>query len=278
MIRLPPRPSRRTLFVGGLFILFVAFLISLVYAYRQQQDAPLTITLMFQGERKERLRCLELTLDTQHPRESLFNGTIFLNLEDTVLDARDIIVAQSGKGTYARSMTRMPLINDGRILRTDFKPMSFATSDSGHSRFPLDTSNLAVSLSFEPSVPIEVVRIVNRVPGFILDKPSVVCHRKDDGSIEMAFSVRRNLFTQVLCFLLFISALCFAVLILATQTTSALSSSVAAFFFSLWSLRGILGSQIQTFPTLLDYAIVLLCSFMLAGLLWRLVMRPGPKL
>jgi hypothetical protein len=49
---------------------------------------------------------------------------------------------------------------------------------------------------------------------------------------------------------------------------------VAAFFFSLWSLRGILASQIQTFPTLLDYAIVLLCCFMLVGLIWRIATHP----
>jgi fucose 4-O-acetylase-like acetyltransferase len=118
------------------------------------------------------------------------------------------------------------------------------------------------------------VRVVNRVPGFMLSRSSAIADRNPDGSLRIRFLLRRNLFTQVLCVLIIVAGLCFSILILATQTSTALGSSVAAFFFSLWSLRGVLSSQIYTFPTLLDYAIVLLCCFMLAGLIWRIATHP----
>lgn len=41
--------------------------------------------------------------------------------------------------------------------------------------------------------------------------------------------------------------------------TTALIRAVASYFFSLWSIRGILGLGCEGFPTLLDVGILTLC-------------------
>src|SRR5437899_949279 len=102
--------------------------------------------------------------------------------------------------------------------------MQFPAADRGHSRFPFDSSSVDLTFTFEPSVPIEAVRITNRIPGFFLSSESAIADRNANGSIRLRFLLRRNLFTQVLCMLILVAGLFFALLILATQTPSALGS------------------------------------------------------
>ncbi|MGO9596240.1 MAG: hypothetical protein ACLPZ0_21630 [Steroidobacteraceae bacterium] len=266
-------PSRRALFWAGLSLLVVAFVGSLIVAYRQELTAPMTAAMAFPGPRKERLRNIQIVLTGQLPREPEFEGKIFIGLEDTPIEVDHLTLHRDAVGAYAPSELRLDLLKDNAFgVHTNPADMDFPAADRGHSRFPFDSSNLDLKISFQPAVPIEVIRITNRVPGFILSKWTA--DRSADGSIRLRFSLDRNLFTQILCGLILFAGFCFALLILGTQTASALGSSVAAFFFSLWSLRGVLATQIQTFPTLFDYAIVLLCSFMLLGLIWRVATHP----
>lgn len=261
--------------MSGLLVLFATFVTFLIVAY--QQEVPLTLTMIFPDTRKERLRYAQLELTGQQAREPLFDGQLFIGLEDTLLEADHLMVYRAPCGNYARSQTRMRLIREGAWLHTNAASMQFPASDLGHSRFPFDSSQLDLVFTFEPVIPIEAVRVTNRVPGFVLARTSAIADRNPDGSLRIRFLLKRNLFTQMLCGLIFVAGLFFAILILTTQTPSALGSSVSAFFISLWSLRGVLASQIQTFPTLFDYAVVLLCCFILAGLIWRVVTYPELK-
>lgn len=256
-------------------MLLAGFISSLFIAYRQQLQAPLTTTLIFQATRKERLRNIQIVLTGQQPREPLFDGQLFLGLEDTQVQATHILVSRDPCGTYARSNEQLSVFHDSVFgTHTNLASVQFPANDLGHLRFPFDSSQMDLTFRFQPQIPIEAVRITNRVPGFLLVNDSAAANRQPDGSLRIRFLLRRSLFTQALCILILAAGLLFAVLILATQTASALGSSVASFFFSLWSLRGVLSSQIQTFPTMLDYAIVLLCCFMLAGLIWRIATHP----
>jgi hypothetical protein len=266
-------PDRRVLFLVGLAVLVAVFILGLIFAYRQELTSPMTVTLVFPGPRKDHLRNIQIDLMSQNPREPEFAGKIFIALEDTPMPNAHLTLHRDVVGKYASSDLQFNVFRDQTFqTHTNVADMDFPAADRGHSRFPLDSSYLDLNLSFQPSIPIEAIRITNRVPGFILS--SAVADRHDDGSIRLRFLLQRNLFTQMLCGLILFAGLCFAILILATQTVSALGSSVAAFFFSLWSLRGVLAPQIQTFPTLFDYAIVLLCSFMLLGLIWRVATHP----
>jgi hypothetical protein len=233
--------------------------------------------MKFPTERQKRLRNLEIHFTAQQPRLPSFDGQLLVNLEDSVVNTKTLTLFREPVSTYAREQRQIPLIVDGALLRTNFIKMGFPTVGHGHGWFPFDSSRFDLGFTFDPSIPIEIVRITNLVPGFVLDRQSVVANRRADGSLRIALELRRNFFTQVLCVVFLVSALFFTPLILAMQTLSNLGSSVAAFFFSLWSFRGILNltGQLQGFPTVLDWAIMLLCCFMLVGLIWRLATRPN---
>jgi hypothetical protein len=113
------RLSRRTLFWSGLFVLVVAFVMFLIVAYRQQQQAPLTLKLIFDDTRKERLRNVQLVLTGQQAREPLFDGQLFIGLEDTPLKGDYLTVYRAPYGTYAREEKRMSLVRNGDWLHTN---------------------------------------------------------------------------------------------------------------------------------------------------------------
>ena len=265
--------SRRVFFWAGIAILAIAFIAVLINAYRQEAASPMTVTKVLPGW-KDHFRSIQINLNSQLPREPAFQGQVFI-AGDMPVEGNTLILGRAAVGSYAPSDLQLNVFRDDTFgTHTNVADMDFPTADRGHSRFPFDSSYVELNISFKPVIPIEVVRITNRIPGFILSASSVTADRHADGSIRLRFLLKRDPFTQILCGLILVAGLCFAVLILATQTAAALGSSVAAFFFSLWSLRGVLATQIQTFPTLFDYMIVLLCSFMLLGLILRVLTHP----
>jgi hypothetical protein len=235
------------------------------------------VQLNFPSERQQRLRNIQIVLLGQEAREPLFTGTIFFGLEDTPLGADHLDLTRGAAETYAPSVIRLSLVrDDGFGLHTVPTGIDFPTNDRGHARFPLDSSTVATDISFSGDISIDAIRITNRVAGFLLSRPTATISKAGTiQTVHLRFVLKRDLFTQTLCALILFSGAVFATLILTTQKPEALGTSVAAFFFSLWSLRGVLASQILTFPTLFDYAIVLLCSLMLAGLLLRVATHPA---
>ena len=159
------RPTRRALFRSGLVVLVAAFVASFAAAYRQQHEAPLTITIIFPGTRTERLRNLQLELTGQQAREPIFDRQIFLGLQDTPLQVNQISMHRAPAGIYAREETRLSVLRDAVFgTHTNVAPMKFPAADLGHFRFPFDSSHIDLTFSFQPTIPIEAVRITNRVP------------------------------------------------------------------------------------------------------------------
>jgi len=64
----------------------------------------------------------------------------------------------------------------------------------------------------------------------------------------------------------------FLIAIVVFVKKEALPTSIASFFFSLWSIRAILSSEMKTFPTVLDLAILSLCVLLLVLLGLRLAL------
>lgn len=139
-------------------------------------------------------------------------------------------------------------------------------------RFPFDSAHFDFTVQLEPGLPLERVRLINRVPGFVLDPESFTAKVEADGTMRVIFDLNRHRFTQLLVILLFFAALIFGVLILFIERSEAVAVSLSSFFFSLWSIRGILEPQILTFPILFDYCMLILCCFVLCGLLWRMAL------
>lgn len=85
----------------------------------------------------------------------------------------------------------------------------------------------------------------------------------------MHLDVRRNRLVQLVAVVIFSAAALFTILVPFTVKRDSLAAAIASFFFSVWSTRGILSSQMKVFPTLFDLGILSLCVLLLLFLAVR---------
>src|ERR1700734_3738798 len=78
--------------------------------------------------------------------------------------------------------------------------------------------------------------------------------------------MKRNPLVQMTATVLMVAALLFLVAIILSVKREALPTAIASYFFSLWSIRGILASEMRTFPTRLDLAILCLCVVLVVSM------------
>ncbi len=74
--------------------------------------------------------------------------------------------------------------------------------------------------------------------------------------MQIHFEMRRNPLVQLKAIVMSIAAALFVLIIPFTVKLDALPTSVASFFFSIWSVRGILSSEMRVFPTRFDIIIL----------------------
>lgn len=263
-------------FAVGLSLLSIAFFAGMMRIYNTETATSITNDCFFVPPTNDIYgRGLQIQLTDQLPREPTFAGKIFVSFGDAPFPSQQLTITRGSVGVYARESDTYPIYRDAgfgaHIMPQD---VQFPANDAGHIRFPFDSSQMDLTFSFQPTALINWVRIVSRVPGFVLSTNCNRIQRRADGSIRVRFLLRRDPFMQCFCVVVLLSGLVLISLILATQSASALATSVAAFFFSLWSIRGVLAPEIRTFPTIFDYGIFSLCFFTLAGLILRLVTHP----
>jgi hypothetical protein len=87
------------------------------------------------------------------------------------------------------------------------------------------------------------------------------------------FEARRNPLVQLTAVVLVGAGVLFLLGIVLFVKKESLPTSIASFFFSLWSIRAILSSEMKTFPTSLDLAILSLCVLLLVALGVRLALK-----
>jgi hypothetical protein len=75
--------------------------------------------------------------------------------------------------------------------------------------------------------------------------------------------MRRNPLVQLMAVVIFGAAALFALIIPFSVRRDNLPMAVASFFFSVWSTRGILGSEMKVFPTVFDLGILFICVLLL---------------
>ena len=102
---------------------------------------------------------------------------------------------------------------------------------------------------------------------------NVKVKRLDGGSVHLEFELRRSPLVQLSAVVLGAAGLLFLVLIMRLEKVESLATSVASYFFALWSIRGIMSSEIRVFPTLLDAWILTLCVLLIVALIWRAALR-----
>lgn len=256
----------RQTYVWGVLIVGAVLVVFLCRAWIVQMDSPLTYSSGWPPHQGY----LEIQLKDQHPIEPVFNGTIFLySLASRGSKIAATTVTRSAERGYGRATMVMPLVEDEVSLRSkDFQKFDLVAKTGLHRFFPFDSSSFDCSIEFSPFVPFDVVRLVNRVPGFVLDRDSFRSIPITNG-VKLSFRLERSPLTVLFAVVLAIAALAFALLILTLTKTETIATASASFFLSLWSLRTIVASESHTFPTLFDSWILTVCIIFMAGLIWK---------
>jgi hypothetical protein len=280
-----PRIPRATVFRVICFAASVAagawFCFALDSALRSHDAADIKCAVG-PGVVDENLSYLEITLLDQHPIERIFNGTVFVNLgSKSGKDPVHLRLIESGNGLYAPNFVDMDLLYDplAQTLWPKGRPeMNLNRVSGAHRDFPFDSAKFDFDLSWDPAVPLNNFWIRNRNPSFDLACSTVKAPQVSSGKVHISFEVERNPLVQLTAVVLVGAAFLFVIGIAFFVRTDSLPTAVASFFFSLWSIRGILSSEMKTFPTMLDLAILSLCVLLLVALGIRLAVKEmGPR-
>jgi hypothetical protein len=141
-----------------------------------------------------------------------------------------------------------------------------------HSLFPLDDLFFSLSFWTEPKVKFGEVYFYNDLESYVLnDKPECTMQ---SGKTKLEFELKREIFIKIFCLVVAFTAALFVFLIIGyVNEVAPLAMSLGGFFISLWSIRGRLGVQIETFPTAFDYYILSLTIILLVGILTKILIR-----
>jgi hypothetical protein len=269
-----------------LTIVTVGLALAIVYAWVAQKGAGATCDATIPGEigyfddslrrsTSENDRApgyLSVELREQEPVEPIFNGQLYYQIDNGV-NANKVNVEISGDQNYGDSVREIDADKNATGLTVE--DLGLIPVSGSHRRFPFDSAEFNFNVTTDPPLHINTVRVVNRVSGFVLDCQTVSPTAIGDGKTKIQFRLRRNPLIQLTAIVLLSASLAFAVLILRSKTIEALSGAAASSFFSMWSIRSILSSQIRTFPTVLDLAILTMSMLLLLLVLWRTLVGPA---
>ncbi len=256
----------------------IVFLVCLIQSWILQTNQRVTCSPSI-GERGRMNGYLEIQLIQQHPVEPTFEGRIFVySLDPADAQHPSVSVRRSADRTYATSTTNIRLRSSEKVFKGEstVETMSHEFQDFGlvaerglHRYFPFDSSVFDFEVELDPPLEYQFVRITNRVPGFIIRCKQAEATRIDEAKVHVAFELRRDPLVQLSAVVLGSAGLLFLVLIMRLEKVESLATSIASYFFALWSIRGIMSSEIRVFPTLLDAWILTLCVVLIVLLIWK---------
>src|SRR5207247_4254031 len=204
-------------------------------------SAPLTLNAVLDAG-TEPNGYIEIQAVARDAQEPTFQGKVFVLLWklDGVDPFGTLTITRSPSRDYASSIIHTAMISDTvekSFRMADWQPMGLVM-DTGHpSMFPFDSAQSTFNLRLDPNVRLHWLRVRNFVPGFDL-VPDGRVGRTPEGDIHVEFGLRRKPLIQYMCIFLGAGSVLFAGLILTITKVEALATSVASYFFSLWSLRG----------------------------------------
>ena len=266
-----------------LIIVSLLFSASLIYAWwlqPAQLDQTITCQQHF-GPLQERNGYLEIQLAEHHPSEPVFSGKLFfISVDPSNTGVSKVTVTRSQKRSYGRSTYPIQTTwdNSWKALRPQV-PEEFAlvTEAGSHQKFPYDSAQFDVELDIEPPIEFKVIRIVNRVPGFVIHCSTMQTSRPKARTLHIRFSLDRNPIIQLFAVMLLVASIGFLGLIFFTAQITNFATSMAAFFLTFWSLRRMLEPLIKTFPTLFDYWMLTICILALLGAGWKVYSLKRPE-
>lgn len=267
---------RRTLLIISI-TLSVWFVYAVKTALKVRTSAELACNMQFGPGNPENFSYFQIDLREQHPTEPYFSGDLFLNLGNTSGKSPiKMMITRSEGGTFGKSVVYADLQYDeiNKILWMA-KPtdMTFVRLAGSHMNFPFDSSAFDFNLSFVPTPIFTNILIRNLTSSFYLPCGTASVSRNPDNSYRLKFELRRNPLIVLTAVVLILAATVFLFAIVFFLKSEVLPTAIASFFFSLWSIRTILGSEMKTFPTYFDLAILSLCVLLVVSIGIRLSVR-----
>ena len=264
-----------------LIVLTLGFLVPLIYAWQlqfYQFDQPIICGV---GSQEQKNSFLEIHLAEHHPREPVFSGKLyFLSIDPRDAGVSTVIVLRSATRGYGQNFHRISTVWNS-YMQT-LHPRALENFDlvaeiGGHPNFPWDSAQFDFKLDFDPPIDFKVIKIVHRVPGFVMHCSTLEADRLNPRTFHIRFGLNRDPMIQLFAVMLVVASIGFLVLILLTAQLANLATSMAAFFLALWSLRRILEPLIKTFPTLFDSGILTICILAVLCVSWRLYWLKRPE-
>lgn len=246
---------------------------SLFWTWSVQSGAGRTCDIPLQQVSESNFSYMQVELTEQDPVEPVFRGALsYLLVHDPRVRVLEIFTTGGqGYGNTGVSGGVLRTAN-GKYMVGPIQGYVLNPISGSHRLFPFDSANFDFVVATLPKVSYSLVSIINRVEGFVLSCSDVSATLIRDEQIQVRVKLQRNPILQLTSIVITLAAVAFAWLICRSTKTEALAAAAGAAFFSLWSVRSILGSQIHVFPTVLDLVILTASILFLAAVIWRTVL------
>jgi hypothetical protein len=218
----------------------------------------------------QHFRLLDLNIESQEPREPVFDGSYVVNLGEDFGKTFVLKLTKASQSTHSYGdNTYRPTLywDEGYKILWSAPPakMTFVSKATSHYMFPFDSAEFDEKIVFDPPIDHMGLHLTNRVSGFYL--PVSTCKFQiENGIASLFFELRRNSIIKYIAILLFVIAALFAILITIFMDNGPLPHALSSYFFAVWSIRGVFGLTVEGFPTAFDLGIiglVLLAVFLL---------------
>lgn len=261
----------------GLAIVAMTTAVVLVRAWRQQSSAVLSCRAAF-GQLEAHNGYVQVDLVRQHPTEQYFDAEVFVLYAESESPPEQLRLTRGAIGNYAASIGEVTLVPFGDGKATP-KPLAFGlpTPDVSQRLFPFDSPNFDIAFKFEPPKRPKVVIVRNRTPDFIPLCDTLRTEWTNANTLTLQMGFRRNPFVQTTIIIVGFAALAFGVLLGQIRNPETLATATASYFFSLWSIRGIVAPPAVVFPTLLDFWLMAVSVVVLLLVAWRLLAQNGQR-
>jgi len=278
MISVRSRSLRSRVVMGLSLCAVIVFGVALFSAFREHNRSELTCHQP-QIPPDADFSYIQINLMDQNPAEPYFNGALFASLgsghgqipvhESFTISASQLFGQWSGFADLNYDQPNKTLWMS--------KPLDITLNrtSGSHRDFPFDSAQFDFSLTYDPAVPFKYIILRNANSSFDISCKTFKVDRESNVA-HISFDAQRNPVVKLTAFVLVSAAFIFLVAIVACVKTESLPTSVASYFFSLWSIRAILSSEIKTFPTLLDMGILSMCVLLLGLLGVRLAWKEIP--
>ena len=218
----------------------------------------------------------------QDPIEPLFRGNIVMSFsaKDVPTGAKQVSIGTGAGNGYFGNLDEADLsLQKGFGAFATPKPVTteFVRASGSHRDFPFDSADLDFEMAWNPPIPAKALILRNYNQSFLLPCKSVSIRTLGDGKLEFSFKMKRSPLVQVSAAVLLSGAVLFVVAIGCFVKLESLPTAIASYFFSLWSVRSILSSEMKTFPTFLDITILSLSVALVVMVGIRLAIHIRPK-